>query len=199
MVFSRSGLFSRRRPTRPPEKETGEEKRSRRIGYVPLGGADTLIAGARDRLTVDGCEAIIENDDAALATLGAGDLLVVGDLGQFGRSLPELVVLLDELTRRGVCLRSLDDGIDTSSPNAAPALALLAALAAAGRSRPPTVPAPLRPVRPGRKPKLSAQQVRVATALLHAGESRKSVARTLGVSAPTLRHALRRHGPEEQK
>lgn len=196
MVFSRAGLFSRRRSAREQVNEIGEETRTRRVGYVPIDdGTDEAITRIKARLTSEGCDEIIAGDNASLATLGEGDFLVIGDLGHFGHPLPELVDLLNEFTRRGVRLRSLDDGIDTSLPEAAPALALISALATVSRAQPPATPLP-RPVKPGRKPKLNAQQVRIATALIDAGESRKSVARTLGVSLPTLRHALRRHGAD---
>lgn len=50
-----------------------------------------------------------------LSTLRKGDVLVIWKLDRLGRSLRELVFIVDSLQRRGVDFRSLIDGINTST------------------------------------------------------------------------------------
>jgi DNA invertase Pin-like site-specific DNA recombinase len=47
--------------------------------------------------------------------LRSGDVLVATRLDRVGRSTVHLVALLDELARRGVAFRFLDQGIDTTT------------------------------------------------------------------------------------
>jgi len=47
--------------------------------------------------------------------MSAGDRLTVWRLDRLGRSLPHLVMTVEDLGRRGVMFRSLSDPIDTSS------------------------------------------------------------------------------------
>ncbi len=51
-----------------------------------------------------------------LRTLSEGDTLVVWKLDRLGRSMRNLVLLVDELRQRGIHFKSLTDSIDTSSP-----------------------------------------------------------------------------------
>lgn len=52
----------------------------------------------------------------AMASLVAGQILVVWKLDRVARSLPDLLNILGELKSRGIGLRSLTEPIDTSSP-----------------------------------------------------------------------------------
>jgi DNA invertase Pin-like site-specific DNA recombinase len=51
-----------------------------------------------------------------LNALQAGDTLVVWKLDRLGRSLRDLIVLLDDLKAREVAFRSLTEAIDTTTP-----------------------------------------------------------------------------------
>ena len=51
-----------------------------------------------------------------LKTLAAGDTLIVWKLDRLGRSLRDLIGLLDDLKARGVAFRSLTEAIDTTTP-----------------------------------------------------------------------------------
>jgi Site-specific recombinases, DNA invertase Pin homologs len=51
-----------------------------------------------------------------LKALKAGDVLVVWKLDRLGRSLHDLIGLLDDLKRRGVAFRSVTESIDTATP-----------------------------------------------------------------------------------
>jgi DNA invertase Pin-like site-specific DNA recombinase len=51
-----------------------------------------------------------------LASLQPGDVPVVWKLDRLGRSLRDLIVLLDDLKARDVAFRSLTESIDTTTP-----------------------------------------------------------------------------------
>jgi len=51
-----------------------------------------------------------------LKALNAGNTLIVWKLDRLGRSLRDLLGLLDDLKARGVAFRSLTEAIDTATP-----------------------------------------------------------------------------------
>jgi len=51
-----------------------------------------------------------------LASLQPGDTLIVWQLDRLGRSLRDLIVLLDDLKARDIPFRSLTEAIDTTTP-----------------------------------------------------------------------------------
>jgi DNA invertase Pin-like site-specific DNA recombinase len=53
--------------------------------------------------------------EKCLKALNAGDVLVVWKLDRLGRSLRDLIGLLDDLKTRGVVFRSLTESIDTAT------------------------------------------------------------------------------------
>ncbi|WP_456236790.1 recombinase family protein [Brevibacterium rongguiense] len=98
-------------------------------GYARVSTADQNPQLQLDALTAAGIDAEHTFTDKAsgaspdrpalsglMATLTAGDTLVVWKFDRLGRSTPHLVGLLDELGERGVDFRSLTDPIDTSAP-----------------------------------------------------------------------------------
>lgn len=106
-----------------------------------------------------------------LKALKAGDVLTVWKLDRLGRSLRDLITLLDDLKGHGVAFRSLTEAIDTETPT--------------GRAA-----AVARGVRMGRKRLLSAQQVAHARKLIEQEEGPNNVAKSLMVSRRTLYRAL---------
>ena len=54
--------------------------------------------------------------ERCLKELKAGDVLVVWKLDRLGRSLRDLIALLDDPKARGVAFRSLTEAIDTATP-----------------------------------------------------------------------------------
>ncbi len=54
--------------------------------------------------------------ERCLKELKPGDVLVVWKLDRLGRSLRDLITLLDDLKARGVAFRSLTEAIDTATP-----------------------------------------------------------------------------------
>jgi DNA invertase Pin-like site-specific DNA recombinase len=134
-----------------------------------------------------------------LKALKAGDTLVVWKLDRLGRSLHDLIGLLDDLKTRGVAFRSVTESIDTATPTGRAMWQMVGILAELERSliqertKAGRAAAQARGVKMGRKPLLTAQQVAHARQLLEQ-EGRHNtidtVARSLHVSRRTLYRAL---------
>jgi DNA invertase Pin-like site-specific DNA recombinase len=132
-----------------------------------------------------------------LASLQAGDVLIVWKFDRLGRSLRDLITLLDDLKAREVAFRSLTESIDTTTPLGRAMWQMIGILAELERSliqertKAGRAAAKAQGVKMGRKPFLSAQQVAHARKLREQGESPAHVAQLLNVSRRTLERALR--------
>ncbi len=135
--------------------------------------------------------------ERCLKELKAGDVLVVWKLDRLGRSLHNLIALLDDLKERGVAFRSLTEAIDTATPTGRAMWQMVGILAELERSllqertKAGRAAAQARGVKMGRKPLLSASQVEHARKLREQGERTVVVAQLLNVSQRTLERALR--------
>ncbi len=131
-----------------------------------------------------------------LKTLAKDDTLIVWKLDRLGRSLRDLIGLLDDLKARGVAFRSLTEAIDTATPTGRAMWQMVGILAELERSliqertRAGRAAAVARGMRMGRKPKLSMQQVAHARKLIEQGERHNTIAHLLKVSRRTLYRAL---------
>jgi DNA invertase Pin-like site-specific DNA recombinase len=131
-----------------------------------------------------------------LKTLRASDTLIVWKLDRLGRSLRDLITTLDDLRERGIRFQSLTEAIDTETPTGRAMWQMIGVLAELERSliiertRAGMQAARARGVKPGRKPKLSAEQIEHAQKLIDKGERRQYVADLLNVSRVTLYRAL---------
>lgn len=142
--------------------------------------------------------------DDVLSRLRAGDVLVIWKLDRLGRSLKHLVTLATELMERRVGLISLNDPIDTTTPQGRLAFNLFAALAEFERDliRERTfaglAAARARGKRGGRPKGLSKKAeatALAAEALYRQGElSATDIAARLSISKPTLYAYLRARG-----
>jgi DNA invertase Pin-like site-specific DNA recombinase len=132
-----------------------------------------------------------------LKTLNTGDVLIVWKLDRLGRSLRDLIALLDDLKTRGVAFRSLTEAIDTATPTGRAMWHMIGILAELARSllqertKAGRAAAQARGVKMGRKPKLSPQQVAHARTLIEQGERPAHVAHLLKVSQRTVERAVR--------
>src|SRR5688572_19608971 len=105
------------------------------------------------------------NRAKCLKTLTTGDTLVVWKLDRLGRSLHDLITLLDALKGRGVAFRSLTESIDTATPTGRAMWQMVGILAELERSliqertKAGRAAAQARGVKMGRKPLLSAPQI----------------------------------------
>jgi DNA invertase Pin-like site-specific DNA recombinase len=79
--------------------------------------------------TVSGAKAVRLQLDLMLDNLRAGDVLVIWKLDRLGRSLRHLVELIHGLMEKGVGLKSLNDPIDTTTPQGRLSFNLFASLA----------------------------------------------------------------------
>lgn len=131
-----------------------------------------------------------------LKALKEGDVLVVWKLDRLGRSLRDLITLLDDLKARGIAFRSLTESIDTATPTGRAMWQMVGILAELERSliqertKAGRAAAQARGVKMGRKPILSAQQVDHARKLREQGQSPGQVAQLLNVSRRTVYRAL---------
>lgn len=128
-----------------------------------------------------------------------GDVIVVTALDRLGRSLSHLVSLVNnDLRVRGVGLRSLREGIDTSNETGMLTFHIFGAIAefelslVRSRTRAGLRAAAEHGRTPGRKPKLSAEQVQMAKRLYQEGEHTVAdIAAMLGgVGRSTIYRAL---------
>jgi DNA invertase Pin-like site-specific DNA recombinase len=133
-----------------------------------------------------------------LKILKAGDTLVVWKLDRLGRSLHDLIGLLDDLKARDVAFRSVTESIDTTTPTSRAMWQMVGILAELERSliqertKASRAAARARGVKMGRKPLLSAQQVTHARKLREQGESPGAIAQSLNVSRRMLYRSINR-------
>src|SRR6266581_3944190 len=112
-------------------------------------------------------------------------MLVVWRLDRLGRSLRDLITLLDDLKARGVAFRSLTEAIDTATATGRAMWQMVGILAELERSliqertKAGRAAAVARGIKMGRKPKLLPEQVAHARKLLEQGENSRDVARLL--------------------
>ena len=138
--------------------------------------------------------------DECLRQLRRGDVLVIVKLDRIGRSLQNLVTVVNMLGERGVDIVALDQQIDTTTANGRLLFQILAAIAewegSIIRERTLDGLAAAR-VRhggrlPGRKPSLSAEKIATARELFGSGRySSRQVAEIVGTSRSTLYRHLK--------
>ncbi len=98
-------------------------------GYARVSTLDQNPEPQLDALRAAGCGRIFEDRASgarsdrpglaeALDWMREGDILVVWRLDRLGRSLPQLVATVRRLEERGFGLRSLTEGIDTTTASA---------------------------------------------------------------------------------
>lgn len=185
------------------------------IGYARVSTPDQTADGQVDELERIGCARVFvekasgaRTDRPVLAeTLDfvlAGDTLCVWRLDRLGRSLSHLLEVVRGLEERGVALRSLTEGIDTSTAGGRLVLHIFGSLAeferelVRERTNAGLAAARARGRKGGRPAKLTAVQVRQARRLLE-DSTYVEVADTFGVSRATLYRALERHPPTSDR
>ncbi len=178
------------------------------LGYARVSTADQSPSAQCDALTAAGCERIWTEVasgtrscrpalDELVAVATTEDIVVVTRLDRLGRSLPDLLSLIEDLTSRGIGLRSLSEQIDTTSATGRLVLHVFGALAeferglmhertmaglAAARSRGRVG---------GRPPALAGPRLDHARELAAAGMPATEIARVLLVGRSTVYRALR--------
>jgi DNA invertase Pin-like site-specific DNA recombinase len=146
------------------------------IGYARVSTDDQKAELQADSLKAAGCERTYTDDgvsgrlagrpelDKCLDSLRPGDTLVVWKLDRLGRSVQNLVQVINDLAERQVGFQSLTEGIDTTTNGGKLVFHIFAALAEFERGliRERTMAgleaARARGRKGGRKPKLSGRQ-----------------------------------------
>jgi DNA invertase Pin-like site-specific DNA recombinase len=113
----------------------------------------------------------------------------VWKLDQLGRSLRDLITMLDSLRDRGVKFRSITEAIDTETPTGRVMMAEYEHSLISERTRAGVKDAKKRGVKFGRK-KLAPAQITKARKLIEAGERVEGVAALWNVGRTTLYRAL---------
>jgi DNA invertase Pin-like site-specific DNA recombinase len=133
----------------------------------------------------------------ALAYVRGGDVLVVWKLDRLGRSLPHLIEVVRDLEARGVGLRSLTEGIDTTTPGGRLVFHVIGALGqferdlVRERTRAGLTAAEARGRRGGRRPVVTDEKLRRARGLVAKGLTVREAAMRLKVGKAALYQALR--------
>lgn len=156
-----------------------------KIGYARVSTDDQNPDLQLAALKAAGCEKIyIDKATGAhvrrpeltrcLKALNEGDTLVVWKLDRLGRSLRDLIALLDSLKVRGVAFQSLTEAVDTDTPTGRAMWQMIGILAELERSliqertRAGREAAISRGVKMGHKSKLTPQQAAHARKLIDA-------------------------------
>jgi DNA invertase Pin-like site-specific DNA recombinase len=111
-----------------------------RVGYARVSTKDQSIDLQVDALKKADCETVFQETasgakgarpvlDDLLSRLRTGDVVVIWKLDRLGRSLKHLVTLTNELLERQIGLISLNDPIDTTTPQGRLVFNIFASLA----------------------------------------------------------------------
>lgn len=178
------------------------------IGYARVSTEDQSIALQVDALRAIGAEKIFSDEgisgkyarrpglDAALALAQRGDTIAVWKLDRLGRSLHNLIELSIGFRDSGIELRSITDGIDTTTPQGRFFFHIMGSAAEYEREmivervRAGIAAAKRRGTKLGRKPALTAADVESARMMLSANVPVAKIAKALKVSRPTVYRAL---------
>ena len=185
------------------------------IGYARVSTADQAPELQLDGLRAAGCERIYTDRasgaktkrpelDRVMEGLRPGDTLVVWALDRLGRNLHHLIALAAELERREVELRSLREGLDTSTAAGRLAYQIFGAMAEFERSRnserskAAAAAAIARGRHWGKRSVFhNPDTVETARALLREGRlSKRAIARVVGVDVSTLYRWFRQGDPD---
>jgi DNA invertase Pin-like site-specific DNA recombinase len=182
-----------------------------RIGYARVSTEeqnedaqlDALNAACCEKLYIEKCSGKSKNRpqlERMIDALRKDDIIVVQRLDRLGRSLKDLIELLDGFKSQGVQFISLNESIDTTSAVGELAFHIIASVAQferqliSERTKAGLASARARGRKGGRKEKLTSNDIKKAQAMLLDPEMTKAeVARHFDVSRPTLNKALERN------
>src|SRR5256884_2814727 len=179
------------------------------LGYARVSTDDQDLAGQKRRLEAAGAFRVFEDvisgktfDRPGLTDLldhvRPGDTLAVVRLDRLGRSLRELLDVVETLKKRGVALLSLEEKIDTSSAAGELVFHVFGAIAQferrliAERTRDGMANARAKGSRPGRPP-LNQEKLEAAVLLVKSGMSPTKAARQIGLGRSTLYREIQGH------
>src|ERR1700733_5025145 len=174
---------------------TGHQSLDQQIDALAAAGVDTArvysdkLSGTSTRQQRPGLAALLDY-------ARQGDAIVVVGIDRLGRNAAEVMTTIRDLGERGIGLRSLREGIDTSNASGRMVAGVLASLAELelelGKER-RTAARDARRARGqsiGRPKGLDQSKVALAQRMHASGESASTIAATLGVSRATVYRAL---------
>lgn len=179
-----------------------------KIGYARVSTDEQSDSSQIDSLEAVGCERIYKEKCSGkskqrpelsrmLDTLREGDIVVVQRLDRLGRSLKDLIELLDTFKTQKIQFMSLHESIDTTTAVGELAFHMIGSIAQferrliSERTKAGLDAARARGRKGGRKAKLSDADIKKAKAMLCDPEMTKAeVAKHFSVSRPTLNKAL---------
>lgn len=189
------------------QKARAESEEAMKIGYARVSTYDQNAELQLQALQQAGCgrvyvehESRIERDRSelkkALDRVEEGDTLVVWRLDRLGGRLGHLIEINQAIAAKKAHFQSINDCIDTSTPNGRLWFHLIGAIAEyerdliVERTRAGIAAARANGRRGGRKPKVTPDLEKDAKALLRDGRTPKEVAERLKISMATLYRAV---------
>lgn len=160
---------------------------------------DALQRAGVDQVFIDhftGSKASRPELDKLREHLREGDTVVITRLDRLGRSTKDLLEIAQDFERRDINLEVLEQPINTTTPEGKLFFTLVAAFAQyereiiIARTKDGLAAARARGRNGGRKPKLDANQIKLAKQMRKAGTPVTEIASALGVSRPTMYRAL---------
>lgn len=186
-----------------------------KIGYARVSTEDQNLDLQNDALTKAGCGEIYKEYASGksrlarpelancLRALRAGDTLAVWRLDRLGRSLSDLVAIVNDLEKRGIAFESLSERIDTSSASGKLIFHVFASMAEfernviRERTQAGLAAARARGRKGGRKPSLNDDQIKQIKALLKDPDIKVTdIAKQYGVCRATIFNAVGPVRPE---
>lgn len=191
-------------------KTTALAPSSTTVGYARISTLTQTLDQQTEQLTAAGAGKIFSDvmsgarDDRpgfaeCLQYLREGDTLVVWRLDRLGRNMRAIINTLNDLTERGVTVRSVHDGVDTGTSTGRMVAGILMSIAEYEREliRERTVlkldHARKSGVKFGRPAKLSSEQAALARRMKESGETAATICKTLSIGRTTLYRYLDLH------
>jgi DNA invertase Pin-like site-specific DNA recombinase len=180
-----------------------------KYGYARVSTDDQNPAMQLAALKKAGCKTVFKDEVTGkhvkrpalircLKILQPGDTLVVWKLDRLGRSVRDLITMLDDFKTKGIKFQSLTEAIDTETPTGRVMWQLIGVLAEyelsliTERCRAGVKDAKRRGVKFGRKVKLTPDRLTHARKLIDQGRTPTEAAKIVGVGRATLYGALQR-------
>jgi DNA invertase Pin-like site-specific DNA recombinase len=180
-----------------------------KYGYARVSTEDQNPAMQLAALKKAGCKPVFKDEvtgahvkrtalTRCLKNIQTGDTLIVWKLDRLGRSLRDLLTMLDGFKQNGIKFRSLTEAIDIETPTGRAMWQMIGVLAELERSltveriRAGVKAAQRRGVKFGPKVKLTPDRLSHARKLINQGMRTTEAAKIIGIGRATLYAALQR-------